>query len=231
MAAAPRPPEPAAASDLRRPAVESVVLSVWAPFAGIGRAVTRPFGYRPSRKNPHYCATCVELSPPGGTNMDVGSCSQTSGASPRCRKVLSRVSSPGCSGASTDARNRSCSPRDHRQAHRRRGHGHLPGARAPRGCWRRSVIARRTAPSSRSASGLTTAKPSWATSGTALSTTSPQLGTSSTPQLGSRPWQAAGRSSSQSGSRHTCRRRPVSPKTRPCEARGPRGRLPTPRSS
>ena len=43
-----------------------------APFAGVGRFVTRPLGYRPSRKNPHYCATCVELSPPGGMTMVVG---------------------------------------------------------------------------------------------------------------------------------------------------------------
>jgi len=43
-----------------------------APFAGIGRAVTRPLGYRPSRKNPNYCATCVELSPPGGVTMPTG---------------------------------------------------------------------------------------------------------------------------------------------------------------
>jgi adenylate cyclase len=43
-----------------------------APFAGVGRLLTRPLGYRPSLKNPHYCATCVELSPPGGMTMDVG---------------------------------------------------------------------------------------------------------------------------------------------------------------
>lgn len=43
-----------------------------APFAGVGKFLTRPLGYRPSRKNPHYCATCVELSPPGGTTMVVG---------------------------------------------------------------------------------------------------------------------------------------------------------------
>ena len=43
-----------------------------APFAGLGGRVLRPFGYRPSRKNPNICATCVELAPPGGTTMDVG---------------------------------------------------------------------------------------------------------------------------------------------------------------
>lgn len=43
-----------------------------APFEGVGRMISRPLGYRPSRKNPHICATCVELSPPGGTTTDVG---------------------------------------------------------------------------------------------------------------------------------------------------------------
>jgi adenylate cyclase len=35
-----------------------------APFGGLGSRVVGPLGYRPSRKNPHICATCVELSPP-----------------------------------------------------------------------------------------------------------------------------------------------------------------------
>lgn len=43
-----------------------------APFAGIGNRLVRPFGFRPSRKNPHICATCVELSPPGGMTMRIG---------------------------------------------------------------------------------------------------------------------------------------------------------------
>lgn len=43
-----------------------------APFAGPGRVVSRALGYRPSRKNPHLCATCVELSPPGGMSMIIG---------------------------------------------------------------------------------------------------------------------------------------------------------------
>lgn len=34
--------------------------------------VVRPLGYRPSRKNPTLCATCVELSPPGGMKMHTG---------------------------------------------------------------------------------------------------------------------------------------------------------------
>jgi adenylate cyclase len=43
-----------------------------APFAGVGRFVVRPLGYRPSRKNPNLCATCVETSPPGGMKMQTG---------------------------------------------------------------------------------------------------------------------------------------------------------------
>jgi adenylate cyclase len=42
------------------------------PFAGFGRFVVRPLGYRPSRKNPTLCDTCVEPSPPGGINMYTG---------------------------------------------------------------------------------------------------------------------------------------------------------------
>ena len=37
-----------------------------APFAGLGAHLVAPLGYRPSRKNPTVCATCVEYSPPGG---------------------------------------------------------------------------------------------------------------------------------------------------------------------
>lgn len=43
-----------------------------APFAGIGGALVRPLGFRPSRKNPSVCATCVELAPPGGTTLQIG---------------------------------------------------------------------------------------------------------------------------------------------------------------
>jgi adenylate cyclase len=43
-----------------------------APFAGLGARLLRPLGYRPSRKNPNMCATCIELAPPGGMTMDVG---------------------------------------------------------------------------------------------------------------------------------------------------------------
>lgn len=43
-----------------------------APFGGIGSRLVRPLGFRPSRKNPTLCATCVELAPPGGITMEVG---------------------------------------------------------------------------------------------------------------------------------------------------------------
>lgn len=43
-----------------------------APFAGLGSRLVGPFGYRPSRKNPHLCASCLELSPPGGTTLPIG---------------------------------------------------------------------------------------------------------------------------------------------------------------
>ncbi|MGZ5379261.1 MAG: adenylate/guanylate cyclase domain-containing protein [Mycobacterium sp.] len=43
-----------------------------APFAGVGGRLVRPFGYRPSRKNPNICSTCVELAPPGGMTAEIG---------------------------------------------------------------------------------------------------------------------------------------------------------------
>jgi len=43
-----------------------------APFAGLGQMIVGPLGFRPSRKNPHICATCVELSPPGGMKTQTG---------------------------------------------------------------------------------------------------------------------------------------------------------------
>jgi adenylate cyclase len=43
-----------------------------APFAGPGRLIVGPLGYRPSRKNPTICSTCVELSPPGGMKTYTG---------------------------------------------------------------------------------------------------------------------------------------------------------------
>jgi adenylate cyclase len=43
-----------------------------APFAGPGRLIVGPLGYRPSRKNPTVCGTCVEFSPPGGMTQHIG---------------------------------------------------------------------------------------------------------------------------------------------------------------
>lgn len=43
-----------------------------APFSGFGSHIFGPLGYRPSRKNPTVCATCVETSPPGGVTMQTG---------------------------------------------------------------------------------------------------------------------------------------------------------------
>jgi adenylate cyclase len=43
-----------------------------APFAGFGRFLVGPLGYKPSRKNPTVCASCVEMSPPGGVTMRAG---------------------------------------------------------------------------------------------------------------------------------------------------------------
>lgn len=43
-----------------------------APFGGIGSRLVKPLGYRPSRKNPTFCDTCIEASPPGGMTTEVG---------------------------------------------------------------------------------------------------------------------------------------------------------------
>lgn len=43
-----------------------------APFSGFGSRLVRPLGYRPSRKSPHLCATCVESAPPGGMTTEAG---------------------------------------------------------------------------------------------------------------------------------------------------------------
>ena len=43
-----------------------------APFAGLGRHVAGPLGYRPSRKNPTVCRTCIEMMPPGGMKQHTG---------------------------------------------------------------------------------------------------------------------------------------------------------------
>src|SRR6476659_4619761 len=41
-----------------------------APFSGFGARLIRPLGYRPSRKSPNLCATCVEAAPPGGMTTE-----------------------------------------------------------------------------------------------------------------------------------------------------------------
>jgi len=43
-----------------------------APFSGFGGRLVRPLGYRPSRKSPNLCATCVESAPPGGMTTEAG---------------------------------------------------------------------------------------------------------------------------------------------------------------
>ncbi|MGN6277079.1 MAG: adenylate/guanylate cyclase domain-containing protein [Solirubrobacterales bacterium] len=43
-----------------------------APFEGIGGRLVRRLGYRPSRKSPNLCATCVEAAPPGGMTTEAG---------------------------------------------------------------------------------------------------------------------------------------------------------------
>jgi len=43
-----------------------------APFSGLGGRLVGPLGYRPSRKNPNVCSTCVELAPPGGITLEAG---------------------------------------------------------------------------------------------------------------------------------------------------------------
>ena len=43
-----------------------------APFSGVGARLVRPLGFRPSRKSPNLCATCVESAPPGGMTTEAG---------------------------------------------------------------------------------------------------------------------------------------------------------------
>jgi adenylate cyclase len=38
----------------------------------VGWGIVGPLGYRPSRKNPTVCGTCVEFSPPGGMTQPTG---------------------------------------------------------------------------------------------------------------------------------------------------------------
>lgn len=43
-----------------------------APFGSPGSWLVGPLGFRPSRKNPTVCRTCIELSPPGGMLLHTG---------------------------------------------------------------------------------------------------------------------------------------------------------------
>jgi adenylate cyclase len=43
-----------------------------APFSGFGSRIVGPLGFRPSRKSPNICATCVEAAPPGGMTTQTG---------------------------------------------------------------------------------------------------------------------------------------------------------------
>ena len=42
------------------------------PFAGVGGAIVRLGGFRPSRKNPNLCSRCCDTLPPGGLELDIG---------------------------------------------------------------------------------------------------------------------------------------------------------------
>ena len=42
-----------------------------APFAGVGGKIVRPLGWRPSRKNPNFCDSCIERFAHGGVEIDV----------------------------------------------------------------------------------------------------------------------------------------------------------------
>jgi adenylate cyclase len=43
-----------------------------APYGGVGGRIMRRFGFGPSRKNPNLCATCFEMAPMGGAEMEIG---------------------------------------------------------------------------------------------------------------------------------------------------------------
>ena len=111
-----------------------------APFAGMGGRMVRPLGYRPSRKNPNVCATCVELAPPGGLTTDVG----VLFVDLRGFTAQSEGITPAAASAGTATllcpRGEGVLPRGtHRQADRRRGHGALPAGLHSTGLGRRSA--------------------------------------------------------------------------------------------
>jgi len=41
------------------------------PFRGLGGRLVAPFGFKPSRKNPNFCARCFERMPRGGAEVDL----------------------------------------------------------------------------------------------------------------------------------------------------------------
>jgi adenylate cyclase len=41
------------------------------PFSGVGGTIMRPFGFRPSRKNPNFCGRCIDMMPAGGAEVDI----------------------------------------------------------------------------------------------------------------------------------------------------------------
>lgn len=46
-------------------------LACHVPFGGVGGAITRVTGRKPSRKNPNMCNLCDDLLPPGGAEVDI----------------------------------------------------------------------------------------------------------------------------------------------------------------
>ncbi len=43
----------------------------FSPFGGVGGWLVGLIGFRPSRKNPHFCVVCCEKMPPGGAEVDI----------------------------------------------------------------------------------------------------------------------------------------------------------------
>jgi hypothetical protein len=165
-----------------------------APFSGFGSRLVRPLGYRPSRKNPTLCATCVEASPPGGTTTEVG----VLFADLRGFTRLSEQSDPEAVSILL-RRFYSCAEDvlfpeavidkligDEVMALYLPMYGELDDPattmleQRPASCSAASATAASTVLSSRSGSASTTARPSSATSASARSTTSPRSATWST---------------------------------------------------
>ena len=94
---------------------------------GSAAGSSRPLGYRPSRKNPTVCATCVEFSPPGGIRP---AHRRPVRRPARIHRPLRRRRPARGVGAAAPLlplrRGRAVPRRGHRQADRRRGDGALP---------------------------------------------------------------------------------------------------------